>query len=425
LVGMTIKDGNKTKKQLLEEVQELQRRIAELEASRSQSSSDEEIVRIFRSSTPIGLFILQDGKFQFVNDNFRAVTAGGPAELLNTESMNLVLPEDREMVRENAIKMLKGQSLTPYKYRIMTRTGQVRWLLEGVSSIQYKGRRAVLGHSMDITERELAQEKLEEAYEKERKTRQELEAEVQRRVEFTRALVHELKTPLTPIMSSSELLVSGLKEEPWLSVARNILRGAGNLNRRIDELLDLARGEIGMLRLRPLRVNILNLLRNIADEMSVVASTNGQILKAELPDSLPTIWGDEDRLRQVVLNLLINATKFTPEGGTITLRAKQMNGSIIVEVQDTGRGIPEEEQRRLFVAYHRQLSDLEHLSGLGLGLALSKNLVELHGGKIWVQSHEGKGSTFFFSVPIAPPGQEPDSGQISVTEVGDNEGTRS
>ncbi|HEX9897114.1 MAG TPA: PAS domain-containing sensor histidine kinase [Dehalococcoidales bacterium] len=422
---MTIKDGNKTKKQLLEEVQELQRRIAELEASRSQSSSDEEIVRIFRSSTPIGLFILQDGKFQFVNDNFRAVTAGGPAELLNTESMNLVLPEDREMVRENAIKMLKGQSLTPYKYRIMTRTGQVRWLLEGVSSIQYKGRRAVLGHSMDITERELAQEKLEEAYEKERKTRQELEAEVQRRVEFTRALVHELKTPLTPIMSSSELLVSGLKEEPWLSVARNILRGAGNLNRRIDELLDLARGEIGMLRLRPLRVNILNLLRNIADEMSVVASTNGQILKAELPDSLPTIWGDEDRLRQVVLNLLINATKFTPEGGTITLRAKQMNGSIIVEVQDTGRGIPEEEQRRLFVAYHRQLSDLEHLSGLGLGLALSKNLVELHGGKIWVQSHEGKGSTFFFSVPIAPPGQEPDSGQISVTEVGDNEGTRS
>ena len=422
---MTIKDEDKTREKLLKEVQELRRRITELEASRSQMSPDEEIVQIFRSSTPIGLFIVQDGKFKFVNENFRAVTAGGPEGLLDTESMNLVLPEDREMVRENAIKMLKGQSSAPYKYRIMTRTGQVRWLLEGVSSIQYQGKRAVLGHSMDVTERELAQEKLEEAYEKERKTRQELEAEVQRRVEFTRALVHELKTPLTPIMSSSELLVSGLREEPWLSVARNIHRGAGNLNRRIDELLDLARGEIGMLRLRPVSVDILHLLHNTSDEMSVVASSNGQILKAELPESLPNIWGDEDRLRQVVLNLLINASKFTPEGGTITLRAKQMNGSIIVEVQDTGRGIPEEEQRRLFVAYHRQLSDLEHLSGLGLGLALSKNLVELHGGKIWVQSHEGKGSTFFFSVPIAPPGQESDSGQISVTEVGDNEGTRS
>jgi len=406
LTGMTIKDESKTKGQLLKEVQELRQHLIDMEAAQSRLSSDEEIVRIFRSSTPIGLFILQDGKFQFVNENFRAVTAGGPSELLNTESMNLVLPEDREMVRENAIKMLKGQSVAPYKYRIMTRTGQIRWLLEGVSSIQYKGRRAVLGHSMDITERELAQEKLEEAYEKERKTRQELETEVQRRVEFTRALVHELKTPLTPIMSSSELLVSGLTEEPWLSVAKNIQRGAANLNRRIDELLDLARGEIGMLRLRPLRVNILNLLSNIADEMSIVASSSGQILKSELPGSLPMIWGDEDRLRQVVLNLLINASKFTPEGGTIILRARQANGFIIVEVQDTGRGISEEEQSRLFIAYHRQISDLEHLSGLGLGLALSKNLVELHGGKIWVKSQEGKGSTFSFSLPVAPPGEE-------------------
>lgn len=259
---------------------------------------------------------------------------------------------------------------------------------------------------MDITERELAQERLEEAYEKERKTRQELEAEVQRRVEFTHALVHELKTPLTPIMSSSELLVGGLAEEPWLSVAKNIQRGAANLNRRIDELLDLARGEVGMLRLRPTRLNALNLLRNITDEMSVVASSNGQILKAELPDSLPVIWGDEDRLRQIALNLLINASKFTPEGGTITLRARQANGFIIVEVQDTGRGISEEEQSRLFIAYHRQLSDLEHLSGLGLGLALSKNLVELHGGKIWVKSREGVGSTFSFSLPVVPPSGE-------------------
>ena len=421
---MTTKDEGKTKAQLVKELQELRQRLAELEASRNQSSSDEEIVRIFRSSTPIGLFILQDGKFKFVNDNFRAVTAGGPEGLLDTESMNLVLPEDREMVRENAIKMLKGQSLAPYKYRILTRTGQVRWLLEGVSSIQYKGKRAVLGHSMDITERELAQEKLEEAYEKERKTRQELEAEVQRRVEFTRALVHELKTPLTPIMSSSELLVGGLKEEPWLSVARNIHRGAGNLNRRIDELLDLARGEIGMLRLKPVRVDILRLLRNIADEMSVVVASNGQNLKVELSESLPTIWGDEDRLRQVVLNLLINATKFTPEGGTITLRASASNGSIIVEVKDTGRGIPEEEQSRLFVAYHRQLSDLEHLSGLGLGLALAKNLVELHGGKIWVKSREGKGSTFSFSLPVAPPGPAAEPQQTGITEEDDYESSR-
>jgi signal transduction histidine kinase len=219
-------------------------------------------------------------------------------------------------------------------------------------------------------------------------------------VEFTRALVHELKTPLTPIMSSSDLLVSGLTEEPWLSVAQNIQRGAINLNKRIGELLDLARGEIGMLRLNSKRVDMLKLLQNVGSEMSVVASSNGQILKVELPSSLTLPWADEDRLRQITQNLLVNATKFTPEGGIITLRAKEQNGNIVVEVQDTGYGIPEEEQRRLFRPYHRQIGDREHLSGLGLGLALCKNLVQLHGGRIWVQSIEGKGATFSFSIPI-------------------------
>ena len=393
-------DERKTKEQLIKELNNLRQRVAELEASKSQLRQYEEILKIFRTNMPIGLFILQDGRFKFVNDNLRALLADDSDEIIESYSMQLVYPEDRERVRESAIKILRGESTTPYKYRIVNKDGQIRWLLESVASIQYQGKRAVLGHAMDITESELAQAKLEESYEKERRLRQELELEVQRRVEFTRALVHELKTPLTPIMSSSDLLVSGLKEEPWLSVAQNIQRGAINLNKRIGELLDLARGEIGMLRLNPKRVDVLKLLRLTGSEMSVVASSNGQILKVELPPSLPRPWADEDRLRQIIQNLLVNATKFTPEGGTITLRAREQNGSLIVEVQDTGYGIPEEEQRRLFRPYHRQIGDREHLSGLGLGLALCKNLVQLHGGRIWVQSQEGKGALFSFSIPI-------------------------
>jgi PAS domain S-box-containing protein len=393
-------DENKTKKQLIQELSDLRQRIAELEVSKNQFREDEETLKIFRTNMPIGLFIIQDGRFKFVNDNLRALLADVSDEIIESYSMKLVYPDDRERVRESAIKILRGESTTPYKYRIVDKEGQIRWLLESVASIQYQGRRAILGHAMDITEREMAQVKLEEAYEKERRLRQELQIEVQRRVEFTRALVHELKTPLTPIMSSSDLLVSGLKEEPWLSVAQNIQRGAINLNRRIGELLDLARGEIGMLRLNPKRVDILKLLQHVGSEMSAVASSNGQFLKVELPDTLSSPWADSDRLRQVTQNLLVNATKFTPEGGTITLRAKEENGSIVVEVQDTGYGIPEEEQRRLFRPYHRQTGDREHLSGLGLGLALCKNLVQLHGGRIWVRSQEGKGATFSFSIPI-------------------------
>jgi len=400
-----MKDEKKTKQQLIDELTKLRQQVTELEASANQQQQEGELFRIFRASSPVGLFIVQDNEFKFVNDEFRGVTGGSPDELLDTDPMRLVLPEDREMLRENAIKMLKGESSSPYKYRIVTRSGEIRWMLEGVASIQYQGRRATLGHSMDITERERAQEKLEELYEEERRLRQELEAEVQRRIEFTRALVHELKTPLTPILSSSELLVSELREEPWASVAENIHRGAGNLSNRIDELLDLARGEIGMLQVHPRPVDIRQLLRGIAEDMKATISSNEQSLKLALAPSLPLVWGDEERLRQVVLNLLINASKFTPEGGKITLKANKNERVVVVEIEDTGPGIPEEEQKRLFQPYHRQIGDRERLSGLGLGLALCKYLVELQGGRIWVESEAGKGSTFGFSVPIATASQ--------------------
>jgi two-component system aerobic respiration control sensor histidine kinase ArcB len=402
-----MKDEAKSKKQLITELTalrqqavELSQRVTELETAESQHVLESELLRIFRTATPIGLFIVQDGEFQFVNDIFRGIAGGKPDELIGTPSMNLVLPEDREMVRESAIRMLKGERREAYKYRIVLSGGQVRWMLEGVASVQYQGRRAVLGQVMDITELEQAQEKLEEAYEQERSLREQLQAEAQWRVEFTRALVHELKTPLTPVLSSSELLYSELREEPWMSIAENIHRGATNLSNRIDELLDLAKVEIGTLRLNREALDVLPLLQRVAADMAVVAKSAGQSLTLELPSSLPRVWADEDRLRQVLLNLLINASKFTQEGGKIILSARKQNGSLVVEVEDNGPGIPKEDQGRLFRPYHRQLSDREHLSGLGLGLALSKNIVELHDGEIWVNSEVGEGSTFGFSIPL-------------------------
>ena len=261
----------------------------------------------------------------------------------------------------------------------------------------------VMGISRDITERKQLEEEREQLYQQERKLRQEREAELNRRVDFARALVHELKTPLTAVMASSELLMSELPEGPLLALAKNINRGTENLDRRIDELLDLARSELGMLRLRCGAVQPLQLLQRVFDDMAPVVSSYGHSLILDLPSSLPPLWADEDRLRQVVLNLISNASKFMTEEGKITLRARKQDAHLIVEVQDTGIGIGEEEQERLFDAYYRLKGDREHLSGLGLGLALSKTLVELHGGQIWVESQKGRGSTFGFSVPLKPP----------------------
>jgi signal transduction histidine kinase len=255
---------------------------------------------------------------------------------------------------------------------------------------------------MDITDGIEAEAKLRALYEDEKKWRHELEAEVRKRIEFTRALVHELKTPLTPILFSSELLVSELKEEPWLSVARNIHRGANNLNNRIDELLDLARVEIGSLQLNPKLVDAVQLLKNVADYVESLIAKNHQHLVRDIPTYLPQLWADEDRLQQIMLNLLINASKFNPEGGTITLAAREEDKSLVVEVKDTGPGIPKKEQERIFQPYQRRITDRERLGGLGLGLALCKNLVELHGGRIWVESQVNKGSVFAFSIPLKP-----------------------
>lgn len=254
-------------------------------------------------------------------------------------------------------------------------------------------------------ERKQVEERLRELYEQERKLRRELEVQMRRRIEFTRALVHEIKTPLTSVVAASDLLAAELKEEPWLSLARHLYQGACDLNHRIDELLDLARGEIGMLRLRCKSVDPVRLLHGVANNIAPEVSRNAQSLLLNIPPSLNLVWADGDRLRQVVLNLLSNALKFTPEGGKITLKAGEKNANLIVEVQDTGPGIAKEDQQRLFEPYHRLESDRERLSGLGLGLALSKMLVELHGGQIWMKSEKGKGSTFGFSVPLRTPKQ--------------------
>jgi signal transduction histidine kinase len=115
------------------------------------------------------------------------------------------------------------------------------------------------------------------------------------------------------------------------------------------------------------------------------------------------VWADEERLQQIILNLLTNASKYSPEGSKISLRGKQENDSLVVQVADTGPGIPREDQKRIFKPYQRYNSGRESLSGLGLGLSLCKSLVELHGGKIWMNSKKGSGTTFTFSIPLKGP----------------------
>jgi len=183
------------------------------------------------------------------------------------------------------------------------------------------------------------------------------------------------------------------------ALVQNIRRSSLNLEQRINELIELARGEVGMLKIDILPLDMGELLKEIVSEMKPVGGGKGLKIELEL-EELPQVLGDRSRLRQVMSNLLNNAIKFTVRGG-VKVRGKVYDQEhILVEVEDSGQGLEENEIENLFDPYRRKVKTGERLSGLGIGLALAKQFVDLHGGQIWVTSQPGKGSTFSFTVPV-------------------------
>lgn len=260
----------------------------------------------------------------------------------------------------------------------------------------------------DISERKKAEQRLRELYAEERKARQQIEAEMKRRQGFMRAVAHELKTPLTPVLASIDTLAGELQDARLQKLARNVAQGAAALDSRVDELLDLARGEVGMLHLRLESTDLRPMLRNVADNMTPLALANGLSLTAQLPPNLPTVRADATRLEQVLTNLMHNAIKFTPRGGQVTLTAGYHGASVAVEVKDTGPGVSETEKKHIFEPYRPPEGGVKiRPYGMGLGLALCKLFIDLHDGQIWVRSRLGKGSTFGFSLPVEAGGTPP------------------
>jgi signal transduction histidine kinase len=221
---------------------------------------------------------------------------------------------------------------------------------------------------------------------------------------FVDTLSHELKTPLTSIIAAAGLLAEELEssDQSHQKLIQTIIHNANTLETRLAELLDIVKTGSGKLQLQFEPVDMKSLVLGTCLQISPMLRGKGQKLNTDLPDSVPIIHGDGQRLEQVLLNLMTNAAKFTPEGGHILVRVRKDDAGLVIDVKDDGIGIAREEQSRLFKPYSRLSSDRQRHPGLGLGLALAKQVVELHGGKIWVESEPGKGSTFSFSLPRHP-----------------------
>ncbi len=230
----------------------------------------------------------------------------------------------------------------------------------------------------------------------------ELEAASRHKSEFLANMSHELRTPLNAILGFSQVLREGMfgeVNEKQAEYLDDILSSGNHLLALIDDILDLSKVEAGQVELEVAPFSLREALERGVVMVRERALKDGvQVALAAVPD-FDIVTGDERRIRQVIFNLLSNAVKFTPAGGTVDVRATQVDGEMRVSVADTGRGIAAEDHERIFEEFQQAEAGAEQREGTGLGLALSKRLVELHGGRIWVDSEPGKGSTFVFTLP--------------------------
>jgi signal transduction histidine kinase len=243
-----------------------------------------------------------------------------------------------------------------------------------------------------------------------RRLHMELARAYRHKSDFLASMSHELRTPLTSIIGFSELLITDANgrfdAETRSRFLNQINSGGKDMLVLINDVLDLSKVEAGLIELQIERVLVADIVTSVLSTIEPLAATKGIRVQAELSAAL-YVSADPGKLRQMLLNLVSNAVKFTPSSGRVAIEVRRLEGAVEISVTDTGIGIAESDRGRLFEAF-RQIDSpsASHQQGTGLGLALTKRYVELHGGKIHFVSEVGKGSIFTLSLPLAVEGAQ-------------------
>ncbi len=310
-----------------------------------------------------------------------------------------VFPEDLPAVEAALRRTILEEDQGSAEFRITLPNGSTRIVSaveRGVVDARGNVTR-VIGVNIDVTERRQTEQRLEQSRNDEMRFKD----------EFISHVSHELRSPLTAIKQFTSILLRGVAGElnrEQREYQQIVLKNVRQLQFMIDDLLEATRLETGKLTLELERVSVANAVSDALNTLQVSAFAKGIALSSDLADDLPAAYADQARLQQILIILLDNAIKFTPDGGSVTVRAQQQKEDprfLLIEVSDTGCGINPEITDRIFER-HYQVSDPVQTSrkGLGLGLYICKELVTRQGGRVWATARQDAGSTLSFTLPV-------------------------
>jgi PAS domain S-box-containing protein len=359
----------------------------------------EQLYQTLAASSPVGIYIAQDNKYVFTNHTLQKTLGYTEEELLGRDPLNNIHPEDRGMVRKSAIEMLKGKSFHPYESRFITKSGEIGWSLGRSASITYQGRLANLGVSLNITERKEMENALQKAKEA-------AEVATQAKSEFLAHMSHEIRTPMNAIVGLTHLALKTNLLPKQRDYLNKIQSSANSLMSIINDILDLSKIEAGKLKIEATNFQLDHMLNNVANMFSSKVQEKGLSIYFWTAPNVPlALVGDPLRLGQVLVNLVGNAVKFTETGEIAVSTGVAARGTEHVtlrfSVHDTGIGMTEEQQAKLFQPFTQADGSMtRRYGGTGLGLTISRQLVEHMGGDIRVKSTPGVGSTFTFTAVL-------------------------
>jgi PAS domain S-box-containing protein len=376
-----------------------QRRTVERDESESR-------YRALAELRPDVMFVSVGGKITYVNAAaMRFFGATDAWELLGRSPAELAAPESRSRVAAWNEQLTEIGEQMPVASEEWLRLDSSRVPVEAAAGlVPWQGGRGILVILRDVSERKKAEEEKTQLLASERSARKTAERASQMKEEFLANLSHELRTPLNTILGWSQILASGRLTGPELTKGlETIERNARAQAQLVEDLLDMSAIMSGKLRLEIQRLNPVSFVEAAIETIKLAAESKRIRLETQLDPHAGTVYGDANRLQQVVWNLLTNAVKFTPEEGTVKVALKREGPRVEIAVLDTGQGISEEFLSYVFDRFRQADATIRRKHhGLGLGLAIVKQLVELHGGSVSAESDgEGRGAAFVVKLPLA------------------------